>query len=370
MPGRCGEHRGVTVLSPADVRSLRLRAQRLAPRDTSGDAAAVVRAVGAIQSQDPRAAALALRARGTGFHTDDVERMRVQDRSAVRTWCQRATMHLVPAEDVGWLLRLLGPTLLAARERNFRRMGLDEDTYAAAARVLRDALADGPMTRAEIGQRWEAAGIDASGSRLPHMITRAAIELEVCDGPDRDGERTWVRLADWAEVPDGPEGEAALSELARRYLAGHGPAEPRDLAAWSGVKVSDARAAWTLIGDQLEEVPTTAGPRWLLNGQGEGEPVDEAPVVRLLGGFDAYLLGYHDRELAVPPPHTKAVSAGGLRVLPAVTVDGVAVATWRLQRRRGKAQIEVQPFSTLEPGLLDQEVADIGRFLNTPATLT
>ncbi|CAN5221282.1 winged helix DNA-binding domain-containing protein [soil metagenome] len=358
------------MLSETRVRALRWRAQRLAPRDASGDPAAVVHAVGAIQSQEPPAAALALRARGTGFDADDVERARVERRSVVRTWCHRATIHLVATEDVGWLLGLLRPTLLAGRERNFRKLGLDARTYSSAVRVLRDALADGPLTRAEIGERWLAAGVDASGSRLPHLITRAALDGEVCDGPDRGRERTWVRLADWVHVPDGPQGGDALAELARRHLAGHGPAEPRDLAAWSGLKVSDARAAWALVDQELEEVQTAVGSRWVLAGHADPEPVAGPPVVRLLAGFDAYLLGYRDRELAVPPPHTKAVSAGGLRVLPAVAVDGVVVGTWRQRRRRGTVEIGVQPFGELDRSLLEAEVADVGRFLGRPATLS
>lgn len=357
------------MLSPQDVRSLRLRGQRLAPRDASGDPAAIVGAVSAIQSQDPRAAALALRARGAGFDAGDVEHARVEDRHLVRTWVQRGTIHLIPAEDVGWLLRLLAPTILAARERRFRSLGLDEDIYAAALRVLRDALADGPLTREEIIKRWSVAGIDASGARAPHMITRAALQLEICDGPDRGGDRTWVRLADWIDVPAGPEGKAALAELARRYLEGHGPAEPRDLAAWSGLTVGDARAAWTFIADELEEIDTTDGPRWVLVGQRDPTPVEETPVVRLLPAFDAYLLGYHDRELAVPSPHTKKVQAGGLRVLPAVAVDGAVVGTWKLHRQRATAQIEVHPFSALDLSLLEQEVADVGRFLDVRTTL-
>ena len=356
-------------LSIDQTRALRWRAQRLAPRDTSGDPAAIVHSVGAIQSQDPAAAALALRARGTGFDADDVERTRVQERTMVRTWCHRGTLHLVAAEDLAWLLRLLGPTLLSGRARRFAKLGLDEATYAAALQALRAALADGPLTRSEIGQRWQSAGVDASGARLTHMITRAALEGEICDGPDRGRERTWVRLADWVDVPRGPDGEAALAELARRHVAAHGPVEPRDLAAWSGLKVSDARAAWKLIDNELEEVETAVGRRWVLRSQADPPPTAPDPVARLLPGFDAYLLGYADRELAVPPPHTKRVQAGGLRVLPAVAIDGVVVATWRLRRRSRRVEVEVKPFGDLGAGLLEGEVADIGRFLDLPASL-
>src|SRR6266571_3867264 len=52
------------------------------------------------------------------------------------------------------------------------------------------------------------------------------------------------------------DAEAALRELAVRYLRSHAPAEPADLAAWSGTAPADARRAWRGIEDRLVEVPT------------------------------------------------------------------------------------------------------------------
>src|SRR5581483_8651081 len=98
------------TLSEAQARRLRLRAQGLAPEaGRAGGAAATLRAVGAVQAQDLPAAGLSLRARADGLAGADVERARLADRSIVHTWAMRGTLHLVPAEDLGWLLGLLGP---------------------------------------------------------------------------------------------------------------------------------------------------------------------------------------------------------------------------------------------------------------------
>ena len=59
-----------------------------------------------IQAQDASAAALAVRVRSTGLLNDDIERARVQERSVIRTWGQRGTLHLLATEDLGWLLPL------------------------------------------------------------------------------------------------------------------------------------------------------------------------------------------------------------------------------------------------------------------------
>ena len=193
-------------LHQTQLRALWWRAQLLEPRPQPGDPAGIVRTIGAIQSQEPPAAALALRARGGGFDASQVESARVEDRSVVRTWCQRGTIHLVATEDLGWMLELLRETLIAGRASRWRNLALDETTYEKARRSLRKALADGPLTRAEIGERWRASGIDATGQRLPHLISRAAIDGDICDGPDRGRDRSWVLLEEWTNLPQGPEG--------------------------------------------------------------------------------------------------------------------------------------------------------------------
>ena len=357
-------------LDQTQLRALWWRAQLLEPRPQPGDPAGIVRTIGAIQSQEPPAAALALRARGGGFDASQVESARVEDRSVVRTWCQRGTIHLVATEDLGWMLKLLRETLIAGRASRWRNLALDETSYGKARRSLRKALTNGPLTRVEIDEAWQASGIDASGQRLPHLISRAAIDGDICDGPDRGRDRTWVLLEDWIELSSGPRGESALAELARRHLMGHGPAEPRDLAVWSGIKVSDARTGWARIKDELEELETPWGPRWMIASRDRSDPGGTSGVARLLGAFDAYLLGYKDREPAVPPPHTKAVSGNAnLRVAASAAVGGVVMGTWRMDKRAGGLDIKVEPFEELDTSVFAKEVADIGRFLGRPARL-
>src|SRR5579864_5129625 len=106
------------TLSEHQVRLLRLHAQRLAGDQTGAtNVAGVVRHMCGIPAQDPRAAPLAIRARTTGLHAGAVERACREERSVVRTWAMRGTLHLLAAEDVGWLGALLGPIFLAAGAR-------------------------------------------------------------------------------------------------------------------------------------------------------------------------------------------------------------------------------------------------------------
>ena len=140
-------------LSGDQVRLLRMRAQRLTPRPpgTVGGVAPIVKDLCGIQAQDARAATLGVRVRSAGLLAADVEYARVQERTIIRTWGQRGTLHLLATEDLGWLLPLFGPVFIAGDRRRREELGLDEDTCTKAIRVIRDVLASqGALTRAEL----------------------------------------------------------------------------------------------------------------------------------------------------------------------------------------------------------------------------
>jgi hypothetical protein len=97
--------------SPNQACYLRLRTQHLYPRvlQASGSVAELVKDLCSLQAQDAFAAVLAVWVRSNDLVADQVEQARVQERSIVRTWCMRGTLHLLATEDLGWLLPLFGP---------------------------------------------------------------------------------------------------------------------------------------------------------------------------------------------------------------------------------------------------------------------
>jgi len=294
----------------------------------------------------------------------------------VRTWCMRGTLHLVATEDVGWLISLLGPIFVAAGRRRLARLGLDEDAAAEGVRVMRDELADGPATREELveGIRRRGVRIAPDSQAGYHLVRRAALEGILCFGPDRDGAETYVLSSDWGVPGYAGSREEALARHALRYLAAYGPARPEDLATWSGLSLREARVAWRLVGGDLAEVRVAGEPAWILAGRSGStrESAGQAPFVRLLPHFDAYLLGYRDRDLVVAPRHARRIQRGGGWLHPTVIVDGRAVATWSFKDREKKPSVVVEPFEELEPDIepgLRAEAEDVGRFLGTNPVL-
>ncbi len=213
----------------AELRRRRAAAQLLVPGER--DAADVVRRLLAVQAQDPRAARVALRARGAE---------RVDESALVTTWLLRGTLHLVAVEDLGWLHALTGALVRPQTERRLAELGV---APARALRVIERALADGPLARADLADRLRAAGLAAEGQIVPHLLGLAASRgtLVLAGG-------AYALTADVAPAARAaPDRDAALAELARRYLRGHGPATPDDLAAWSGLGLGDARRGFAAI---------------------------------------------------------------------------------------------------------------------------
>ena len=295
----------------------RLRAQRLAPRDAAAAPVEIVRHLIGLQAQLPSAAGLAVRVRTSGLHAGDVQRDAAPGGPLVRTWLMRGTLHLAAADDLGWLLGILAPNVLRASRRRYAELGLDSGTLARAIDVLGRPLRATPGYPRGVVRRagrarhrsgrptWHPSGAACGSARVAHL--RA----------DQGHEQTWIRREVSTTQPV-DDREEALATLARRYHSAYGPAGPRDLAAWSGLSITEAQRAWRLAGDLPGEAN---GPR--------GGP----STVRLLPHFDPYLLGYAGRDHAVPPRHRRRVWTGGGYVLPTVVRDGQAVATWKSEVR-------------------------------------
>ncbi len=291
--------------------SARMVSQGLAdPRVTT--VVDAVRRVVAVQSQDVRMARLAIRVRTQGLTRSDVDSA-VASGEVVRTWAMRGTLHMLAAEDAGWVVSLLGPRFAHGLRGRRHRLGLADDVVEEAAEIV---ATDEPANRAELMARLASAGIeiDVKSQAPAHVLAYAAMTGRIRRGPDRsDTEPTYVRFDPGPAV----DADAAVERLAERYVAGHAPAAAEDFAAWSGLPLGVARKGFR----EVEPVPVA----------GSG-------VVRLLGHFDPYLLGYRSREV-VPAEMRGRVWTGGGFVMPVVVVDGRVVATWR----RVKGEVETEP---------------------------
>jgi hypothetical protein len=325
-----------------------------------------------VQAQVLPAASLALRARRSGLTAAAVDRARTGDRSIVLCWAMRGTLHLLAAEDHAWLVPIVIERRIANAHRRLRQDSVTGNQSTKAVRSIERMLArEGPLLRSEIAERLQSQGIRTEGQAIAHLVWLAAAEGTICYGPDRGGERCFVLVRDWLGRPVAKmDPDDALNELAVRYLRAHAPAEPADLATWSGIAPAEARRVWRGIEDRLVEVATDRGPRWTLR-RAITPPTNE--VVGLLPAFDEYLLGWKDRQVIATTSRWKTIQRGGGWLHPVVLVDGRARGTWSSERTTDGLRVDVSPFVPLGPTLrrrIDEEARDIGRFLKTEARTT
>jgi hypothetical protein len=353
-------------VTAAELRERRARRQRL-HRPPGGDPAAIVRGLLAVQAQDLRAARLALRARGTGFAAADVDAA-LASGALVVTWLMRGTLHLIAREDHAWLLALTAPARFAASRRRLGQEGVPPAAAERAVGLIEAALErEGPLTRPQLADRLAAARIRTAGQATPHLLMLAALRGVAVLGPPSGDGQAFVLARDRLGPAPPVDRDAALAELARRWLAAHGPATAADLAGWAGLALRDARAGLRRIAGELRElddglVDLAAAP---------GGTAALAP--RLLGAFDPYLLGWRDRGFAVAAAHARRVHPGG-GILRAVAVDsGRVVGTWGARRRDGRLAVDLQLFGGGSAGLaeaLAADAADVARYEGLSASGT
>lgn len=332
----------------------RLTAQLLAG-ESARDPVAVAERLLAVQGQDTRGVRLAIRSRTTGLSVADVDRALSEDRTLVITWLNRGTLHLVRSEDYRWLHALTAPGRFTENARRLAQEGVSPEAAEHAVDVIEDSLAEeGPLTRHQLGARIAATGVRTEGQALIHLLVLVSLRGLAVRGPMVGGQHAYVLVRDWLGEQPPVDRELALAELARRYLLGHGPADERDLARWSGLPLRDVRAGLRAIGNLLTE-----GRDGLLDLAGRSSPA-ALPPPRLLGAFDPLLLGWCSRE-AILGAHRSVITVNGL-FRPFALVRGHAVATWRMPH----GEVVLEPFAHLtreDTDALAADAKDVVRYL-------
>ncbi|MGY1636200.1 winged helix DNA-binding domain-containing protein [Geodermatophilus sp. SYSU D00742] len=333
-----------------DLALLRLVAQRLAgpPLPTPG---AVVRRLTCVQAQELPGALTSVALRTAQRSRAAVEAA-LDAGEVVRSWPMRGTLHLVAADDLHWLLHLLGPRVLAGAAQRRAALGLSDAEVERAREVVTAALAGGGRCgRRQLLAAVAAGGVPTTGQRGYHLLWYLAQTGTLCLGPTREGEQLFVLLDEWVPAPRRPGREEALAELALRFFTGHGPATVADLARWAGLPVRDVRAGLAAVRVQLATLDAD-GREYLM----APETPDllaahraDAQRVLLLPGFDEFVLGYADRSCAVPPEFAERIVPGRNGVFrPTVVAGGRVVGTWRWTGSGARRRLDAEPFTAFD----------------------
>ena len=339
------------MTAPGEIGSLRMAAQRLVG-PPAADAAEAVRWLTAVQAQDYGGALTSVALRSRSRDRSEVQRALDAGR-VVRTWPMRGTLHLICAEDLAWMLALLAPRQLKASAGRRAGLGLDAAQLERGRELAVASLSGGRrLERRELFAVWDDAGLTTAGQRGIHLLQYLALTGTVVLGPTREGRQLVVLTSEWIADSRQLDREEALGELAWRFLRSHGPATLRDLARWTGLTVTDARAGLALARPRLE-VLDVEGVEHFMDPETPkrlGQAREEAEGVLLLPGFDELLLGYGDRSAVLDPAFAQRVVPGGNGMFrPTVISGGRATGTWRHVSSGARRTLAAEAFESFPP---------------------
>ncbi|GAA3539614.1 hypothetical protein AFL01nite_26020 [Aeromicrobium flavum] len=318
-------------MPPDRVRGERMARQRLVG-DPFPDLGSCVGTLGAVQFQEFEDSLWSLARRTKDRPSREAITTEIAQGDLVRHHVLRPTWHVVRAEDLGWMLDLTAPRIVAQMRSGLRSTGLleDRDRLVGLVGEIVEA-ADAPLTRKEIGAALATRGIELKGQALGHVTMSAELDKVVTTGPRRGSWDTFVPYA--SRIPATQiDRDEALVRLASMYLAGHAPATAHDFAWWAGLTVTDAKRAFAQVETDPIEAPSSDGTAFLLSL------------------FDELVIAYQDRShYEVPTARDGIIDVWGGNL---ALLDGVVAGTWRRlkpKRRADPVLLEITPSRALSP---------------------
>jgi hypothetical protein len=337
-----------------EVRRRRLSRSSLISRAPSDELVKVAAAVCGVHAQVQASAELQLAARVEGIVQADVRRALWEERSLVKAWTLRGTLHIHPAEELA-LWHAARRAVLGTADRGLPEWrdpagvvhpALGADEVEAARAAVWEVLDGRCLLRDEL-----AAEVVKRVGKRPRERLRSGFAFligELCQGPPQGSRITLARpdqwIDGWQEVGDERE---ALREVCRRFLSAYGPARPSDFCEWVSGAAFKVPAARTLFGElALEEISVEGRQSFVLAGD-DSFP-SAAGRVRLLPEYDVYVMGFRERDQLVPAAVRELVAAhgrgryegpAGVRF---VLVDGIAAGLWERKRRGRRIELRVR----------------------------
>jgi hypothetical protein len=317
--------------------------------------------LGAVQAQDYAGAKWSIGLRLHGTTDKDIENA-LTEKKIVRTWALRGTLHFVAASDIQWILSVLAPRIIKRNTRRYNELKIDEKTLYHSNKVLKTALdEENQLNRRELLNILEQKGISTEGQRASYMLQRASLDGLICQGVAIGNNPTYMSMDDFPK-PRKIKRENALAELAKRYFTSHGPATIQDFVWWSGLLVKDAREGLEIIKSELKKVVIEAKTYWMSPKTSINYV---SPKVKLLPGFDEYLLGYRNRSASIEADKVKKMlpPANGI-FRSTIIVDGLVSGTWKRTFDNDKVLMAMKYFKTFNPSESEALTGELLRYSN------
>lgn len=371
----------MTSLTWDQVTAFRLKRIHLARRTSPAKAEEVVSSLCGAHAQIMSTVALALGARVNKLTEADIQQALNEQRSLVKTWNMRGTLHVFAARDLP-LYCAAGSTRDQYNNPAFLKyFGLEQADIDTVLDAIPQALDGKTLTREELAN--EILRI----TKRPHLEERlrsgwgellkpAAFRGLLCFGPQQGRNITFVRPDQWLGTWEELETDVALEEVFRRFLSAYAPASRAEVARWWGVRPPEVGRVLKRMTDELAEVEVGNEKRWVLAKDLRALKSAQLPEgVRLLPSFDQLLVMSAPHSVAiVDEAFADKIYRQRIAVwsLPAVLIDGRVQAAWKLERKKNTATARLTPFKKLTRKhitALEDEVTRLGEVVGLDTRL-
>jgi len=347
-----------------------------------GDVSAtdVVRRLCGVQAQVASSAEMAVRMRQRQALPTEVAEA-LADGRLVKTWAMRGTLHLLPADEAGRYLALIAAGRSWETPAWERYFGMSATQIEALRDVVREILDGRALTRAEviaeILRRPEYAGARAElESGWGTLFKPLAWQGDIVFGPNRGARPTFAlpeQVSSYWRPPTVPDEAAPL--VISSYLAAYGPATSTHIRNWLArgrVSVRQMRAwfaAATAAGD-VTNIDVDGDEMFIRSADADAlSAATITDAVRLLGGFDQWVLGPGtDDQHVLSSKRRSAVSRTAGWIAPIVVVGGLVSGTWMLHDH----SVSVEWFTEegrIPSSSLEAEVQRVSRSVGRPLRL-
>ena len=364
-------------LSWEEVCRRRVAAQHLRAPLPAASFDPMVAGICGLHAQVMSAAELAAAVRLEGLARGTVGRALWEERTIVKLWAQRGTLHLHLAEELPLYVAALSNRRFDLDAPWLKYHGLEAGDVPALVDAVGKALDGRQLTRGELGREVVRLLGDAKFEALlasgwGAVLKPVAFQGRLCFGPSDGNRVTFVRPDQWIGGFDLPDPMESLREVARRYLRAYGPATVEEFAGWWGVKAKAVRPVF-VEGDGFVQVDVDGRKAWTA-GDIAPRTSPDGPVVRLLPLFDPYVVAVRrGGERPVTGPWKDLVYRKAGWISPVLLVDGELAGVWEHTVAKDGLDVDIRPFAALDPEIAERAVAEAERLaahLGSPLRVT
>jgi hypothetical protein len=346
----------------SDISTLRLLNQQIASQSIETEKE-LVAWMGAMQAQDYNQAKWAIGLRLPKLTGEQIESA-FNRGEIIRTHLMRPTWHFVSSDDIYWMLELTAKQIKSSMKSRNRDLELTESVFKKSHDILMKSLeGNRTLTRDELSDQLNRAGINTYEQRMPHILMEAEIDGIICSGGIKGNKQTYALLSERVPVKRTLTKDEALAKLANSYFTSHGPASLPDFIWWSGLLVSEARKALEMNKSYLISTTIENEVYWFTEPVSVTLPLPDS--VYLLPAFDEYLISYKNRSAVITEDHhKKAISNNGI-FWPVIVVNGQISGTWKRTLKKDKVLVELdhfRPHNKKEVQLINCAVEKYGYF--------